>query len=155
MVNQEINQSLSESRPLNETPTLRHKSSPTHEFIGSHSSEAMSQTSQWEMTSQSVGPVVCGPPPFIYHQNPPHYYPTNAPMPGQMPGPFYSPVANGTHMGLSSNKEVNKIRSSGSHNPNKVGKGVHNPDIRPPFYPPHNQYSEVFQFIYYLLKTNE
>ena len=87
------------------------------------------------MTASTVGPVVCGPPQYIYHQTGPHYFPTSAPM----PGPFYNPVTNGTPMGMSS-KEV-KMHASSSHI--KSGKSVHSPDIRSPFYAAHNQYPDV------------
>jgi hypothetical protein len=134
-----------DSRSFTSTSTVGHEScnSPSLEFAN-HSSETITQSSnplpQWEISS-SGGPVVCAPPQYIYHQTGPHYYATNAPMAGH----YFSPVPNGA-MNMASNKDVNKMRSSGSivvNTNGKTGKSMPNNDIRPPFYTQPNQYSEV------------
>jgi len=128
-----------DSRSLNSTPTIGHESCNSNEYI-SHSSEQIPQT-QWEMAVSTGGPVVCAPQYTIYHQTTGHYYPTNAPMAGH----YFGPVPNGA-MTMGSNKDVNKMRPSGSvvvNSNGKSAKSIQSPEMRPPFYPQPNQYSEV------------
>ncbi|CAG2181823.1 unnamed protein product, partial [Oppiella nova] len=74
-----------------------------------------------------------------------HYYATNS----QIPGPYFSPVPNGTPIAMTSHKEMNKMRASGPGvGAGKSSKSNHNHnDIRQPFYPPSNPYPEVPQLI--------
>jgi hypothetical protein len=64
-----------------------------------------------------------------------------------MAGHYFSPVPNGA-MNMASNKDVNKMRPSGSIvvTNGKTGKSMPSNDIRPPFYTQPNQYSEVNLF---------